>query len=224
MKIHTPEQLQGILAEHRLWLNDGGGKRAILSDANLSRADLSDADLSDADLSGADLSRADLSRANLRGADLSRADLSCADLSCANLRDAILSRADLSGADLRDAILSRADLSGADLSDAILSRALLSVHAPIIQNIDATILEAVKREGCHLEMEHWHTCDTTHCRAGWAIHLAGPAGKILEEEWGSCVAGALIYNASRPGKLVPNFYATTEDALADLEACAKGEK
>jgi hypothetical protein len=74
-------------------------------------------------------------------------------------------------------------------------------------------------------MDQWHTCETTHCRAGWAIHLAGVAGKVLEHCCGSNVAGALIHIASSPaleGK-VPNFFASNEAALADIRRLAELE-
>jgi uncharacterized protein YjbI with pentapeptide repeats len=168
-----------------------------------------------ADLSGADLSGADLSDTDLRGADLRWADLRGADLRGADLRGADLSGADLSGAILRDANLSGADLSGADLSGA---QGL--PYVPAVPDIDAAILAAIEREGRSLDMRTWHLCATTHCRAGWAIELAGPAGKALEEQLGPCAAGALIYAASRPGVRVPDFYTSNEDALADLRARA----
>ena len=120
------EKLNKILEAHKLWLNNEGGSRANLSDADLRRADLSRANLSDADLRRANLSRANLSRADLSGAYLSRANLSNANLSRANLSGAYLSDADLSGAYLSRADLSGANLSGAYLSDANLSRANLS--------------------------------------------------------------------------------------------------
>ena len=100
-----PEKLKEILENHRDWLKGPGGRRAVLSGADLSRAVLSGADLSGADLSGADLRGADLRGAALRGADLRAADLRDADLRDADLRDADLSRADLSDADLRGAVL-----------------------------------------------------------------------------------------------------------------------
>jgi len=31
-------------------------------------------------------------------------------------------------------------------------------------------------------MGAWHTCDTTHCRAGWVTMIAGKEGKELEEK------------------------------------------
>lgn len=109
--------------------------------------------------------------------------------------------------------LSRADLSGANLRGC----GILSI--PAIENIDAAILAAIKRGG-KLQMSAYHSCETTHCRAGWAIVLAGEEGLKLEEKVGSCAAGALIYAKSRPDKRVPNFFATNVEAMADLKACA----
>ena len=207
--------------------------RRDFSGANLSDATLRDADLRGADLSGADLRYATLRDADLRGADLSGATLRDATLRGADLRDADLRGADLSGADLSDATLRGADLSGAnlsgdlrgaDLSGATLSRADLSgaiglPPAPAIPNIDAAILAKIDAGGV-LDMARWHTCETTHCRAGWAVHLAGEAGAALEREYSTNVAAALIYAASRPNKRIPNWYATDAEALEDLRACA----
>ena len=202
-----------------------------LRGADLSNADLSGADLRGAYLRGANLRGADLRSANLIGADLSAADLSGAYLMGANfsnadLRDANLSGVNLSGADFSGANLRDADLSGADLRDADLSGANLlgadfsDVDVPVIPDIDATILAAIEMPGAALEMARWHTCETTHCRAGWAIHLAGDAGYALEERLGSSAAGALIYAASGSHP-VPEWGATDEDALEDLRLRAQ---
>lgn len=128
-------------------------------------------------------------------------------------------RADLSYADLSYANLRGANLSGANLSGADLSGAKELPPVPIIPNIDRAILAAIESGGT-LKMDAWHTCQTTHCRAGWAITLAGDAGKVLEHFVGPNTAGALIYSASRPGKPAPDFYASDEDAMADLRECA----
>ncbi len=143
-----------------------------------------------------------------------RRDFSGANLSDATLRDADLRGADLSGATLRDATLRGATLSRADLSGAI-----GLPPAPAIPNIDAAILAKIDAGGV-LDMARWHTCETTHCRAGWAVHLAGEAGAALEREYSTNVAAALIYAASRPNKRIPNWYATDAEALEDLRACA----
>jgi hypothetical protein len=208
------EQIKEILAKHGLWINgDPNGSRANLTGANLTWADLSGADLTGANLTGANLTWADLSGANLSGANLTWADLSGANLSGANLTRANLTWADLSGANLSGANLTWADRSGANLTRA---------YIPKIDRLHSKILEAINAGG-KLEMNTWHTCETTHCRAGWAICLAGESGKKLEESVGSSAAGALIFAASYPEQKVPDFYATNKDAMDDIERCAREE-
>jgi hypothetical protein len=72
-------------------------------------------------------------------------------------------------------------------------------------------------------MGHWHdeSCRTTHCRAGWAIHLAGAAGYALEKQHGPQRAGAMLYRAST-GR-APHFFASNERALEDIRRCAELE-
>ncbi len=167
------------------------------------------ANLSGANLSGADLSDADLSDANLRRANLSGADLS----------DANLSGADLSDADLSDANLSDANLSGADLSDADLPNIIA------IDGLFSSINDQLQAGGS-LEMENWHTCETTHCIAGWVTTLAGDAGRVAENLLGTNAAAALIINQSCPyleGK-VPDFYTNNKDGLDFIKSCAEKEK
>ena len=158
------------------------------------------------------LSRADLTRANLYGANLTRANLYGANLSGANL-----SGADLSGADLSGSNLYGANLYGADLYETVKKIAAVpSLHRRMLAAIEV---------GGSLNMSNWHTCETTHCRAGWAIHLAGEPGEMLEACVGPMLAGALIHIASCPqleGK-VPNFYAGNDEALADIKRLAQLE-
>lgn len=166
------------------------------------------------DFRDADLIGADLAGANLRDADLRSAHLSGADLSGANF-----SGADLSGADLRGADFSGANLAGANLRDAGLFDTIGLPTAPAIAHLDTKILAAIEAGGM-LDMSRWHTCDTTHCRAGWAIHLAGKAGAELEAATSPYLAGKLIYEASRPGVPAPDFFATDGKALEDIIRCA----
>ena len=73
-------------------------------------------------------------------------------------------------------------------------------------------------------MGDWHTCDTTHCRAGWVVALAGYEGKTLERYWGTPHAAWLIYKASDPNiEAYPNFYTENELALADMKRLAEKE-
>ena len=188
-------------------------READLSVVNLRAADLSEANLREADLWWANLSEANLRGVNLWGADLSEANLRAADLSGANLWGADLRRANLNGADLSEAKLREADLSEANLSDAILDWD----EIPLVPNIDAAILEAIEAGG-NLDMNRWHICKTTHGRAGWAVMLAGEEGQKLEEQLGTNVAASLIYAKSSPcGSRVPNWYASNEEALADIK-------
>lgn len=91
------------------------------------------------------------------------------------------------------------------------------VRVPVVPDIDRHIL--AKAESGLLTMSDWH-CGSSHCRAGWAVHLAGEAGYALEKRFGPGVAGMLIYAASRPGKAVPDFDCEDDEAIASLRADA----
>jgi len=152
----------------------------------------------------------------------SGADLSGADLSGADLSDSYLIGAYLSGADLSDADLSDANLSDVNLSHANLSRADLS-GVPVIENIHQNVFAAASQDGA-FDMSDWHTCETTHCRAGWAITLAGDAGKALEDKIGPAAAAAAIYIASDPKlERIPDFHCSNETAMADMKRLAELE-
>jgi hypothetical protein len=220
--------------------------RADLTGAYLARANLADADLTDANLADADLADANLAGANLAGANLADADLADANLADANLADAYLAGAYLAGAYLARADLTDANLADAYLARAVnlppgvaanspaepykpartpadfAARAeryrQLHPEVPVVEALDRKILDVITSGAGALNMRKWHTCDTTHCRAGWAIHLAGERGRELEKRHGSERAGAMIYRAST-GR-VPHFYASNERALEDIRARA----
>ena len=216
-------------AEHQAYLRDQGRPHhdpgdAIPRRADLRRADLRRANLTDANLRRAVLTAADLTRANLTGADLTDANLTLADLTAANLALADLTDADLTLAVLTRADLRRANLTGAELTGAVLTAADLAdavglPAAPVVPRIDAAILSAIEAGGT-LNMAEWHTCKTTHCRAGWAVTLAGEAGRELERRTSPYLAGRLIYEASRPGVPCPDLFASDQDAMEDLRRCA----
>jgi hypothetical protein len=98
---------------------------------------------------------------------------------------------------------------------------------PVLENIHKKVYEAASQKNA-LNMGSWHEdgfCGTTHCRAGWVTHLCGESGKALEDFWGVNHAAWLIYRKSDPsikGKR-PNFFATNEDALADMKRLAESE-
>lgn len=221
LRTFTPAELAAIVAAHGKWRRgDDGGQRADLSRADLARANLARADLADANLADANLARA-----NLAGAYLARADLADA-----YLADAYLARAYLAGAYLAGANRSESDpptpyvhpTTPEEIAafEADRAKRFRERHpeVPVVEALDARILDALNVEGCRLDMSQWHGCKTTHCRAGWAIHLAGEAGYALEREHGSQRAGAMIYRAST-GR-VPHFFASNERALEDIRQCA----
>ncbi len=191
----TSEELKKALALHKKWrFGEDGGERANLGGA---------------DLVGADLVGADLGGANLGGANLGGADLVGADLGGANLVGANLGGAYLGGANLVGAYLGGANLVGA------------LDNVPVVEKVHAKILSAIESGG-KLEMGAWHTCETTHCRAGWVVTLAGEEGEKLEDKYGTPAAAAFIECKSEP-KLnwkVPNYYASNEDALEDIKRLA----
>ena len=204
-------------------------------------ADLADAYLADAYLAGADLARANLAGAYLAGADLAGADLAGAYLARANLAGAYLAGAYLAGAYLAGARSLPAGTEAKDPPEPYVYRGAATspeVRAerakafrernpdvPVVEALDRKILEAITTGGGQLNMAAWHTCETTHCRAGWAIHLAGPAGYALQENFGgedrggAERAGRAIYRAST-GR-VPHFFAGNAEALEDIRRCAE---
>ncbi len=93
---------------------------------------------------------------------------------------------------------------------------------PVIKDIHTTIYAAASNPKA-LAMERWHTCEKTHCRAGWVVTLAGSEGKALEKFYNTELAAMLIYDASDPGfKINPaRFYDSNDDALADMKRLAK---
>lgn len=95
---------------------------------------------------------------------------------------------------------------------------------PAIENIHTRVFEAASAPNA-LDMWDWHRCETTHCRAGWVVHLAGDAGYRLEDKVGTDGAALLIYRASAPETTIhkASFHTTDEAALADMRACAERE-
>jgi len=128
------KKLDEILANHKLWKEDKGGKKANLRGANLQGANLRDADLCGANLQGANLQEA-----NLMYADLIRADLENANLQGANLQRAYLQRANLQRANLQ-----YANLCNANLQEAILQGTNLQGAYLHFSNLLGTNLSQVK--------------------------------------------------------------------------------
>jgi hypothetical protein len=178
------------------------GDYETLRDAVIA-ADFSGANLGGANLGGANLRSSDLSGANLRSADLRSADLGGANLGGANLRSANLSGADLSGANLGGANLRSANLGGAKNFDP-----KVSIGVTPDSDLPRRVAEAALADPKSLNMSTWHSCETTHCLAGWAVHLSGAAGYALEKLTSAATAGAILLPSA-----AHLFYADNEAAL-----------
>ena len=77
------------------------------------------------------------------------------------------------------------------------------------------VADAVQAPGNRLGMGRWHTCETTHCIAGWVAYLAG-----VERGEAPSIAGYRLLGA----EAATHFYDDDEDAMAWLlEAVARDE-
>ena len=95
-------------------------------------------------------------------------------------------------------------------------------RVPKIKNIHSKVYEAAKRPRA-LKMDDFHTCETTHCRAGWVVHLAGEAGYALEEIFDTEIAAILIYKVSGYEIDAIKFFDSKKEALADMKQLAEQE-
>jgi len=108
--------------------------------------------------------------------------------------------------------------SGCSRCSGMAPRPIEPPEIPSIPNIHKAIYDAIQTVG--LEMSTWHTCGTTHCRAGWAVHLAGEAGYALEKRTSTEFAAMQIYKASGYPISPVRFYESNEVALADIKRLA----
>ncbi len=72
-------------------------------------------------------------------------------------------------------------------------------------------------------MRMWHTCGTTHCRAGWVVTLAGERGAALEARFNTELAAMMIYRESGSPIDPARFYDSNDAALADMKRLAELE-
>src|SRR5690348_5739922 len=91
---------------------------------------------------------------------------------------------------------------------------------PVVEDLHKKLYAAVSQPAA-LSMANWHTCETTHCRAGWVVHLAGEPGKKLEQFFNTELAAMKIYAASGYKINPSRFYDSNEDALEDMRRLAE---
>lgn len=99
---------------------------------------------------------------------------------------------------------------------------------PVVPDLHIKILKAINKPENTLDMGDWHGCETTHCRAGWTVHLAGKKGYALENK-GVGRAAILITMKSCPfleqnaDEISSKFFVSNEEALQDIEEQASIE-
>lgn len=193
--------------------------------ANLKKANLEGANLAGANLEYAELDGANLRRTHLVGAHLGKATFTRANLHSANLADSNLKEADFTLANLENTNFDGANIRNVKFTGARLKGADLPKIA-VVENLFSTIHDKICKGEGRLDMDYWHSCETVHCIAGWAVHLAGVAGRVAEELLSTQVAAALIINQSCPylDGVVPNFHVNNTEGWAFVERCAKTER
>jgi len=89
-----------------------------------------------------------------------------------------------------------------------------------VEDLNQKVYEAVQADGA-LEMGNWHSCDTTHCWAGWIVTLAGVLGKMLESRTSTEFAARVIYHNSTGENISPtNFCLGNKEAMAKIKELA----
>ena len=100
------------------------------------------------------------------------------------------------------------------------SDCLGQLKIPSIPDIHRAIYRAASAENA-LDMSAFHKCETTHCRAGWAIHLSGDAGYELERKTSSVFAAMQIYKASGYRISPTKFFVSNDEAMKDMKRLAE---
>jgi len=155
----------------------------------------------------------DFSNSDLKDANLKNADLSNVNFEGANLRWTNLDETDLRGANFKSADLRGTSFRGADLRGANLNKTKLNYQ------IEPGLLKRVAKIALNdgaLSMHDWHTCDTCHCIAGWAVYLA-ENGKELAKEYGIETAGLLILGTEAHSHFFDDDYDAKEYLKSVLE-------
>jgi uncharacterized protein YjbI with pentapeptide repeats len=140
---------------------------------------------------GVSLRHADFRNAFFRNADFSNADFKHADFSNADLHNIDFSNAKLQGANMKGATLRSVKMNNATFGGGAEGQAPTFDFTPD-PYLPRKVAQAVLLNPESLQMHHWHLCETTHCLAGWAIHLSGAAGYALESATSPSVAGMML--------------------------------
>jgi hypothetical protein len=172
------QELEKVLANHKLWLEGKGGKKASLQGASLQGASLQ----------GASLQGADLRDADLKGASLERVELYGANLQDANLQDANLYGTNLQGANLQGTCLDPnapvPPISDQDLLDAGFEIQGVGEAEYVVgwrTKHSKFVGDTIYKSGKEYTAPHFSVCTLTDCHPG--LYLAGVAYLDAYYKW-----------------------------------------
>ena len=207
----TQNELDKILADHQLWLNNNGGKRADLQEADLRWADLQRAQLQGADLQWAQLQWAQLQRAQLQEADLRGADLRGAQLQWADLRGA-----DVQGA-AADALTAGfwsvcpeegSFIAFKKLKDAKIAKILIPEHAKRSSATtrkcrcsEALVVEIKDRYGNNIDKGFSQHKDRSGCELLYKVGKTVYPDGFDEDRWNECSNGIHFFMTRREAEM-----------------------
>lgn len=151
---------------------------------------------------------------------LPRSSFDCSDLISTRFYGTNLRRASFSGTRLINVDFHGAQVQHASLTSSDCLKTPRDL--PIVRDASTRLLEVAQTvlqdSDLRLCMSEWHTCHSTHCIAGWAIHLAGPLGELLEAEFGPANAGLFLLGP----EAASHFFVDEEAALDFLHRIAHG--
>lgn len=203
MKTLSLSDFTEAMRRHSLWIGgERGGERAFFKDVCVA---------------GVDMVGFEVSGVSLHNVCLHCVTVTLASLTCMHLENVVMSSVAISAPFTEDASVGDANLRSVSMLNVTLSGKPL----PVVPNIDAAILALIEEDPACFNMDVWRSdCGTVLCRAGLAARLAGEAGEAMVQRFRHQAAGGLIYGGSRPGIPIPDFFASNEDALKDIKACA----
>jgi uncharacterized protein YjbI with pentapeptide repeats len=144
------EAVGKAVAQHGLWVQHKGGRRADFSFQDLSGLRFDGADLSGAKFAGANLAKAWLRGTNLANADMFGADMEMSDLTSANLTGADLRGANMSRCVLTDAVMRGADFRAGELASPDGGATIGGVTSLTEAKMERSVLAGAYLSGCDL--------------------------------------------------------------------------
>jgi Pentapeptide repeats (8 copies) len=135
-----------------------------------------------------------------------------------DLRGCCFRGLDLRGGDFEGCKLDGADFTHAQIKGCHFTRSSVQgvIGLPVFSDAPErlrAVAEIIRDGKGELDMDVWHYCSTSHCIAGWGIHLAGAKGALMEEEHGPSTAGLMLLGV----EAATHFFDDNEDGLAFLE-------